>query len=256
MREISQNSLDLWVKSFQAQAPVIYAFTEASIQELSYGLLVIESGPSLQVRRITCNMLRHDNQLAREVYELAHTGHLGFANNRDDRHIQFRADIAEKLGGSRTFNVINTAKPDQVEEMNAEIDAIDEASYMAMVTIPERTELEKDKKHKSSSDERLLQRETAPKTHGVSASGPKEMAASRKRAELNRDVSRRIEDLNAEEKRLRQERAKKRDDFKLEKKEIQDKSAERKGQIKNEGVQKVIRTSEDTKKNSKVSKSN
>lgn len=116
------------------QTLVIYALTGAAVNELTdleNGMLRKSSGDGLHIRKITMQDLQNDRALAGEIYDLALTGCLGFA--QEGGPVRFRQDIAEKLGTTRTFKVISHEKPDNVEEVEVDIQGIDIDAYAALV---------------------------------------------------------------------------------------------------------------------------
>jgi len=151
----SPDSLGQWMQAFK----VVYALTEASVQELSEqgdGLLRKTSGDGLQIRKITRETLQNNRALAAEIYSLALIGCLGFA--KEEGPIQFRQDIAEKLGSSRKFYVISHEKPDAAEEVEADIEGIDAEAYASLVASTSDQDLEKKTEEEKSSPSTVARR--------------------------------------------------------------------------------------------------
>lgn len=136
----SPDPLAQWMQTFQ----VVYALTANAIEELSNqepGVIRKSSGEGLQIRKITADMLQSNRQLASEVYALALSGYLGFG--QENGRISFRQDVAEKILGrqenggkpssTRTFKVISHGTEETPEEIDADIEAIDQESYAALL---------------------------------------------------------------------------------------------------------------------------
>lgn len=158
----SADPLAKWMSSFK----VVYALTHQSVDELSSietGILRKECGEGLQVRKITPEMLKNDLRLAGEIHHLALSGHLGYA--QENGRIQFRQDIAEKIGTVRAFKVM-TETPDIFENLEVEIDAIDHETY-ASLHLPE-SETEEIAEEKEKKLEKK-QQEDSKKTHRQSS---------------------------------------------------------------------------------------
>lgn len=108
---------------------VFYALTSETIQQLESGTLKSTSGDSLQLRRITPEMMKNNQRLIAEIHAMALLGQLGFTSH-GNRNISFRNDVAEKIGQSRNIQVFNPEDLEHSEdEFNAEIGAVDDIEY-------------------------------------------------------------------------------------------------------------------------------
>jgi hypothetical protein len=154
----SADPFSKWVQAFEGA----YALTDTSINNLSSqkpGLFRKSSGESLQIRIITKAMLTDNLILANEIHGLALHGHLGFGTNTGK--IEFRKDIADKIGSTRTFAILNLEHPEKVEMLNAEVGSIDEETYSLLAGVnlllepkPELTAKTIEKKKESEPSEK------------------------------------------------------------------------------------------------------
>lgn len=252
MTGFPQHSLENWIQACPFQT--LYLLTDQSFNQLSSiesGTLRSESGANLLIRRITAEMLRSDFSLASEIYEVARMGQLGFG--RDDRHIQFRHDIAEKLGESRTFKVVNANQPDKIEEMNVDIESIDQEAYEAMVAIPSELEVEDDKEDKK---EKKLAREGMRETAARAASSSARSPVSKQQAITAQEISAKvIQQLRAEEE-TRRERAKKKEQFRSEIDDMKLRKEILQKEIKTKSITSAEDTSSQQRKDLNVGKKN
>lgn len=156
-----------WMATFE----VAYALTTTSISELSSaesGLIRKSSGEGLHVKKITYEMLTSDSKLAQEIHGLAINGHLGFISGAK---IQFRQDIADKIGSARTFKVFHHDRAAEIkpEDIELEIVGVDEESYSSLAGITLFPEPKLEKKEQKSEEEK---KETEPTSSSSSRTAP------------------------------------------------------------------------------------
>lgn len=135
---------------------VFYTLTKRTANKLEAadsGKLQKTCGECIHVRRITWHQAKHSRILSAQVLMAVSQGHAGIAV--EGRAVQFRQDIAEKLGPSRVLKVISHDRPDieevedikdeelEGEEVEADIEGVDADAYAALAASATFTEEEK-----------------------------------------------------------------------------------------------------------------
>lgn len=203
---------------------IFYALTSETIQQLESGTLTSTSGDSLQLRRITPEMMKNNQRLIAEVHAMALLGQLGFSSH-GNRNISFRNDIAEKIGQSRNIQVFNPEDLEHSEdEFNAEIGAVDDIEYSNLTEqhlILEALEVVEDKEVEHESEHKQ-QHEVKKTEHHRAAAAPKEEKLLPKQQFVVRQVADSIlQQSRVNEERRREHAAEERDkEAKRERKEV------------------------------------
>ena len=225
----SLNPLIKWIAAFESA----YAFTDDSISELSTGLLRKQSGDGLQVRKITRDMLKNQ-KLAEEIYSMAQNGLLGFTSKSGS--IEFRKDVAEKIGPLRTFKVVNHENPDQGEILEARITGLDKEAYHSVAGLA--TDLKAEEKETSEAGKKERKLASRPET-GLSAVLKSNQKILQQEQTMIRQLFNRVIQQLRENEKARQEKAKER---------RQAESKQEHEEIKLETLKKEIRNKEITTK--------
>lgn len=113
----------------------VFVLSDQSLSDITSaasGSLRKDCGESLIVKRITGEMLKDNAQLASAIHAMAMSGQLGFITAGGN--LQFRADIASKLGDIRSFKVLNAGSTDldSAHVMEARIESVEADEYHSL----------------------------------------------------------------------------------------------------------------------------
>lgn len=188
--------LNKWVEAIE----FVYVLTDKSIDELASqrpGFLRKTSGEGLQISKFTKDMLKLDSTVAGKIKKLASDGLLGFIDPQNG-NIQFREDIAKKIGSHCKFTILNLENPDAREYMDAKVTGLDEKSYSSLARVQLLSDPEKKTEGKKSKDDELAKKVASKAVVPTLPKTPKELQKIAMRNKIALDV---VRHMRKEEKR-------------------------------------------------------